>query len=97
MRTIALATLAFSLISGAAFADALVTGTAKTAPVFGNVSGNASDVVDVGTASRAPVFAFPSGNSGDVIEIGTAKIAPVFAPNDGASEVQLGHLTRGAN
>jgi hypothetical protein len=82
MRTFALATLAFSLISGAAFADALATGTANTAPVFANRSGEASLVVDAGTANRAPVFAVGSGTTGDVIEIGSASTAPVFAEHD---------------
>ena len=65
--------------SGAAYADALVVGTAHIAPVFATASGNTSDVVDVGTANHAPVFAYPSGNIGGVIEIGNASHAPVFA------------------
>jgi hypothetical protein len=80
MRTIALAAFAVSLIgSSAAYADALVTGTAKIPPVFAVPSGNTSYVVDAGSASRAPVYAYPSGTSGDVIEIGNAHSAPVFA------------------
>jgi hypothetical protein len=80
MRTLAYATLAFSLItSGAAFADAIEVGSASHAPVFATESGNSSNVVDVGSAHRAPVFAYPSGNIGGVIEIGNASHAPVFA------------------
>ena len=78
MRTIALATLAFSLISGAAFADAIQVGNANQAPVFATNSGDTSDVVDVGTANQAPVFDYPSGNTSTVIQVGTANRAPVF-------------------
>jgi hypothetical protein len=83
MRTFALAAFAISLVgSGAAYADALVVGNAKIAPVFANPSGDTSLVVDAGTANRAPVFAVRSGTTGDVIEIGNASTAPVFAEHD---------------
>jgi hypothetical protein len=98
MRTLAYATLAFSLISsGAAFADAVEIGNASHAPVFATVSGNASDVVDAGSASRAPVFAHRSGNSGDVIEIGTASHAPVFAAELRVAGGQPGGTAAGSN
>jgi hypothetical protein len=91
MRPLALAAFAISLLgSSAAFADAIVVGTAHIPPVFAVPSGNSSLVADVGNAAYAPVFAFPSGNTGDTIEIGTAHIAPVFAQHYGpATEAQL--------
>ena len=79
MRTLAFATLAFSLISGgAAFADAIQVGDANQAPVFATVSGDTSDVTDVGNAHQAPVFDERSGDATVVTQVGSANRAPVF-------------------
>jgi hypothetical protein len=82
MRTLAFATLAFSLISGVAFADAIEVGNANKAPVFAIVSGDTSTVIDEGSASRAPVFDHAAGSGTLVTEIGTASRAPSFATED---------------
>ena len=79
MRTLALATLALSLLgSGAAFADVIQTGTASRAPVFAPESGNTAAVTDIGSATQAPAFAYTSGKAVVVTDIGSASRAPVF-------------------
>jgi hypothetical protein len=79
MRTLAFATLAFSLISGsAAFADSIQTGDASQAPVFATAPGDTSDVADVGSANRPPVFDHAYGSGTLVTQVGNANRAPEF-------------------
>lgn len=67
------------LASTSAFADTLTIGSAGTAPVFANHSGNAAIVSDIGSATRAPVYALMSGEGTAVVDLGNASRAPVYA------------------